>query len=302
MNRLMTLAAAASVSVAASLVVTKTFVWLATASVSMMGSLADSALDLVASLITFVAVRAALMPPDTEHRFGHGKAEGLAALFQAAIMMGSATFLLIESASRIVNPVPVEKGLWAIAVSVLAIVLSLALVTLQRWVIRQTGSMAIAADNLHYTGDLLMNLGVIIAIALTVYGEFLVADGVFGCLIAFYIARSAYQVGRQAVDMLMDRELPDADRERIFNLAMENQQVRGLHDLKTRTSGLKSFIQLHIEVDPELTVAKAHFIADEVEATIGEAFPNAEILIHVDPVGAEGPDRSIHELLEQPSS
>ncbi|WP_308909409.1 cation diffusion facilitator family transporter [Pseudokordiimonas caeni] len=281
-DRLMILATFASMGVATTLVVTKTLVWWASGSVAMLGSMADSALDLLASAITFLAVRMAVMPPDEDHRFGHGKAEAIAGLIQSGIIMASSFFILMESSARLYNPMPVQATGPVIAVSVLSIVLSLGLVLFQRFVVARTRSIAVAGDHLHYQGDLLMNAAVIAAVLIAGTG-FTEADGIFGILIALYIGHGAYGIGRNAIDMLMDREFSDADRETIFNLVMGNPDVRGLHELKTRHAGRDSFIQLHIEVDGEMTVREGHLVGDEIEATLSEAFPNAEILIHIDP-------------------
>ena len=292
----MRLAASASVGVAASLVIVKVVAWVMTGSVSMLGSLTDSGLDLMASLVTLIAVRAALIPPDEDHRFGHGKAEGLASLFQAAVVAGSAVFLTFESIRALGRSQPPVREEVGIAVSLIAIVLTLALVALQRWAIRRSGSLAIRADSLHYTGDLAMNLGVIAALLLSTRAGLVWADGAAGIAIAAYLVIGSFRIGVQAVDMLMDKEFSDADRERIFNLVLGNGQVRGLHELKTRSAGLRSFIQMHIELDGDLSLYEAHLIADEVEAAVGEAFPNAEIMIHKDPVGVEGVSRTAEEL------
>jgi len=295
-GRWMRAAAAASVAVGLTLTATKAVVWLLTGSVTILASLFDSLLDLLASLLTLVGVRTALEPPDYDHRFGHSKAEGLSALAQAAIMAGSATFVFLEAIDRLLVPEPIAMAWAGFAVSGLAILLTLALVTFQRRVIRRTGSLAISADNLHYTGDLLLNLAVMAGIALTAYTPFGRADGLFAAGIAVYIASQAILIARSAVDMLMDKEFGEAERERIFNITMGNPQVRGLHDLKTRSAGLRDFIQLHIEVDPDLSLRAAHLAATEVEAAISEAFPDAEIIINVDPVGFERPNLTVEEL------
>ena len=289
-------AAWASVLVALTLVVAKGVVWMASGSVALLGSWLDSLLDLMTSLVNLIAVRAAVIPPDKEHRFGHGKAEAIAGLFQCSLILVSALFLLYASISHLIAGEPVLRGGWAIGVSVLAIILTVVLVAYQRQVVRQTGSVAIAADSLHYTGDLLLNLAVIVAIALSSFAGLVWADGLFGMAIAFYLGWAAIGIFRLSVDMLMDREFADEERETIFNLVMGNQDVLGLHDLKTRRGGLTSFIQMHIEVKGDLSLYDAHQIADEVETTVGEAFPNAEIIIHTDPFGLEEPAHIEDEL------
>lgn len=271
-----------AVIVAITLVIGKAVVWSMSGSVAMLASLADSALDAAASLVTLVAVAAAIQPPDKEHRFGHGKAEALAGLFQAAMMAASAFFLFLHAIEKISSPDPVEQPLLIIQASGVAIVLSLGLVAFQAYVVKKTGSLAIAGDYLHYRGDLLMNLGVIAAAYLASLGH-IIADPIIGILIAIYILSGAYEIGRSATDMLMDKEFEEDERSKIKNLVHTHQEVIGLHELKTRASGRDQFIQLHVVVDGSLTVSKAHGIADEVEAILSEHYPDAEIIIHIDP-------------------
>ncbi len=294
-GQLMKWATRASVSVAATLVCVKGVAWWLSGSVSMLGSLADSTLDMLASLVTLFAVRTALLPPDDDHRFGHGKAEALAGLFQAAIMTGSAVFLLLESADRIWKPETVSHTNLVIIVSIVAIVLSLLLVAFQAYVVKKTGSIAIAGDHLHYKGDLLLNLSVVLAAMAAATGMDR-ADGILGAMIACYIVKGAYDVAGPAIDMLMDKEFTDEERETIFNIVLESPDVLGLHELKTRSAGRDRFIQMHIEVDGNMTVERAHFIADEVEATLGERFPDTEILIHIDPPAVASVEMTADEL------
>ena len=294
-NSLMRWATRAAVSVALTLVIAKAYAWWLSSSVAVLGSLADSALDLAASLVTLMAVKAAVSPADQDHRFGHGKAEALAGLFQAAVMAGSAVFLVLEAVKNIWQPHALAASTLVMGVSTLAIVLSLFLVAFQAFVVRRTKSLAIAGDHLHYKGDLLLNLAVIAAAYTSSIG-WIYADGVFGLLIAFYILYGSWGVARPAVDMLMDKELSDTDREAIFNMALGNVHVQGLHELKTRASGRDVFIQMHIEVDGELSVRDAHFVSDEVEAMIGEAYPDAEIIIHVDPPSERSAELTYSEL------
>lgn len=294
-GRLMKAGAFASVTVAVILIAAKTWAVLATGSVSLLGSLADSALDLIASVVTLIAIVASLIPPDEEHRFGHGKAEAIAGLFQTSVIFGSSVFLTWRAVSRVLEPAEIEQGMAGIVVSVFAMVLTLALVIFQKRVIRETGSVAISADRLHYVGDFMVNGAVIVALVLATQFGILIADGVFGLGIALYIAFNAWQIAKNSIDILMDREFPTEEREKIFNLVMGSPHVKGLHELKTRRSGLTSFIQMHISLDPDLPLKEAHAIADEVEATVGEAFPNAEIIIHTDPLGLE-PGETADEL------
>lgn len=294
-NNLMRWATRAAVTVALTLVVGKAYAWWMSSSVAVLGSLTDSSLDLAASLVTLLAVKAAVSPADQDHRFGHGKAEALAGLFQAAVMAGSAVFLMLEAVQNIWAPQPVAASSLVMSISALAIVLSLFLVAFQSFVVRRTKSLAIAGDHLHYKGDILLNLAVIAAAYSSSIG-WIYADGVFGLLIAVYIVFGSLNVARPAVDMLMDKELSDEDREAIFNMALGNVHVLGLHELKTRTSGRDVFIQMHIEVDGNMTVRDAHFASDEVEAMIGEAYPDAEIIIHVDPPSERSDELTHGEL------
>lgn len=297
-NRLMVWAARASVAVALTLMTGKAIVWWLSDSAAMLGSLVDSSLDMASSLVTLLAIKTAIVPPDTAHRFGHGKAEALAGLFQSALMGGSSVFLLLQSLMHLSNPKPIEATDLIIQLSLVAVGLTFMLLLFQRRVMAKTGSLAVAGDHLHYMGDLLLNLGVIVAAYSVQYG-FPIVDPVVGILIAFYILYGAYGVLRPAINMLMDREFADEDREAIFNLVLSSKDVRGLHDLRTRQAGRDRFMQMHVEVDGELTVRQAHMIADEVEATLGEAFPDTEIIIHIDPPGEKSIDLTYGELPEQ---
>ncbi len=287
--RLMRRATYASVSVAAFLIVIKFVAWLMSDSVAMLATLVDSMLDAAASLVNLFAVRQALTPADREHRFGHGKAEPLAGLIQSAFIAGSALFLFVEVGRRLAGPREVQEGGIALAVMGVSIVLTLGLVSYQQRVVRETASLAISADKLHYLSDLLANISVAIAVILATQFGLHWADPVFGGAIAIYIVWSAWQIIRQSLDQLMDRELPDEDRRRIREIALSHSEVRSVHDLRTRSSGRDIFIQLHIELDPSATLMHAHVVSDAVEAKIRAAFPAAEIIIHQDPEGLDEP-------------
>jgi ferrous-iron efflux pump FieF len=282
----------ASLAVAVVLIAVKTAAWFLTDSVSVMSSLLDSLLDAAASLVNLLAVRQALTPADHEHRFGHGKAEPLAGLAQAAFIAGSAVLLALEAIRRFSSPQPVAHGEVGIAVMLFAIVLTIALVTYQRHVIKQTGSVAIDADSLHYRGDLLLNGSVILSIVLSMWLGWPIIDPLFGLLVGVYILYSARKIMLLSLDRLMDRELPDAERQRIRDIALRHPEVLAVHDLRTRSAGLDVFIQMHLEMDGEMTLRRSHDIADEVERDILAAFPNAEVIIHQDPAGIEEPRRS----------
>lgn len=284
-GRLMRLASYAAVSVALVLIAAKLAAWLLTGSVALLSSLVDSVLDAFASVVAFVAIRHALTPADREHRFGHGKAEPIAALGQAAFIVGSALFLSVEAVRRLWSPQPVAQQEIGIAVMVFSILLTLALVAFQRHVIRRTGSLVVSADSLHYKGDLLINLSIIASLVLTGWFDFPLADPVFALGIAGYLVWNARGIGGEALDMLMDRELPDAERRAILALAQDHPGVLGVHDLRTRAAGPDRFIQMHLELDGMTSLAESHAIADAVEAKIEAAFPGADVIVHQDPHG-----------------
>ncbi len=286
-GRLMLLASRAAVAVASVLILVKLAAWLLTDSVAMLSTLVDSLLDVCASLINLFAVRHALQPADQEHRFGHGKAEALAGLGQSAFIAGSAVFLLLAASQRLITPQPLENTAIGIAVMAFSILLTLALVIFQRSVIRRTGSVAIRADSLHYVGDLLTSGAVILAFVLASNLGWAMADPLMGAAIAVYILYNAWQIARSSLDILMDRELPDEDRRRIHDLAVAHPEVVDMHDLRTRSAGQQIFIQLHLEMEPTLSLMQAHEIADSVETEIRQAFPDAEVLIHQDPAGVD---------------
>lgn len=282
--RLLRLATYASVVTASLLIAGKLAAMLLTGSVSVMASLIDSLMDVAASLINLFAVRYSLMPADEEHRFGHGKAESLAGLAQATFIAGSALFLLLHAVDRLLNPQPLQAIDIGIAVMVFAIAATLILLGIQRYVIARTGSTAIRADSLHYFTDLLTNASIIVALALSLAG-WQGLDPIFAIGIACYILYSAWQIGLDAFHQLMDRELPDADRERIRAIALGHDQVRGLHDLRTYRSGQREIVQFHLELDGDLSLHAAHAVTEAVTAAIHEAYPTADIVIRQDPVG-----------------
>lgn len=279
------LATYASVGVAVVLLVLKVSAVARTDSTAMLGSLLDTTLDLIAALGTFWAVRIALKPADRNYRFGRGKAEAIAALVQSGVILVSAALLLYSATKRLFNPSPVQQPEVGIAVSVIAIVLTLALVAFQRSVIKRTGSVAIQADSLHYQGDLLLNLSVIAALGLQALTTIQQVDALFGIGIALYLTSGAVGTARRSTGMLMDREFDRENQKKIVGLVESHTGVLGIHELRTRSSGMVDFIQFHIWVDPHLSIKQAHQISDDVEALVAEAFPRADIIIHTDPAG-----------------
>ena len=277
----------ASMTVAGTLIVAKVFAWSATESVSLLSSLLDSLLDALASIVSFLAVRHALEPADHEHRFGHGKAEALAGLAQAAFITGSAVFLLIEAGDRLFHPQDVVNTNIGYAVMVFSIALTLALVTFQKFVVKRTGSVAIKADSAHYTMDLLVNVGVIASLFLSSEMGLGIADPLIAILIAGFIMHGAWEIGTESYNMLMDRELPDEDREKIREICVAHTEVHGVHDIRTRQSGPQVFIQLHLELDGDMRLHDVHEISEAVMFKIMDAYPNSEVIIHEDPEGVD---------------
>ena len=281
--RLLRLATYASVTVAVILIVLKAVVWFMSGSVSLLASLIDSLMDAGASLINLIAVSYALTPADKGHRFGHGKAEALAGLAQSAFIAGSAVLVLLQGIEHLRYPRPVEAAGYGVAVMLLSIVATLLLLRFQRYVIQRTGSTAIRADALHYRSDLLMNTSIIAALVLAHYG-LPGADALFGIGVALFIGFGALQIGRDAIQILMDHELPDEVRREALALARAVPGVIDVHDLRTRQSGQQWFMQLHLELPGELPLTEAHELGEQVRHAIQRRFTQAEVLVHKDPV------------------
>lgn len=282
--RLMRLATYASVTTACVLIIAKVIAWFITDSVSILATLVDSSLDVLASLLNMVAVHHALQPADREHRFGHGKAEALAGMGQSMFIAGSAGILLLQAFGRILHPQDISAGLEVgVGVMIFSIIATMILMTFQRYVIKHTDSTAIKADALHYKTDLLVNGSVIAALLLTFYG-WTHFDALFAIAIAIFILYSAWQIIRESIDLLMDHELPDEEKQKIRAAVMLHPKTRGFHDLRTRRSGTTVFIQLHLELDSTLSLFDAHAIADEVDELLVALFPEVEVIIHEDPV------------------
>ncbi len=282
--KLLKYASSAAVLVAGLMILMKLWAWLFTSSVAMLGSLTDSLLDISASLMNLYILRFALKPADDEHRFGHGKAEALAGLGQAAFILGSSVLLIFFGFERVLHPLPSHNSMIGIWVSIVAVGLTILLVMFQQYVIRQTGSVAIKADSLHYKGDILLNLSVLLAFVLTSLG-ILWSDGVFAILVAFYLAYNAWEIALQSSAHLMDHELPEQVHQKIIELVKAHSEVHGLHDLRTRQSGPIQFIQFHIELDDDLKLTQAHQVSDQIETSLRANLKGElDIIIHHDPV------------------
>ena len=284
---LMRRAAIASLAISLLLAAIKLAAYLLTNSVAMLASFADSAMDLFTSTLNLIAIRSALQPADREHRFGHGKAEALAGMAQFAFITASAIFLVIQAVGRLVTPEPIGNATLALVVMAVSIAAAVGLIVYQRHVVARTGSVAVSADAMHYVGDLATNIGVVVASVLGKFVGWTHADPLIALFVAAMLVWSGYHVFRQSYDQLMDRELPDADREKIKAIVRAHPQVRALHDLRSRASGLNTFIQLHLELDPAMPLLRAHEISDEVEREVCAQFPRAEVIIHQDPAGVE---------------
>jgi len=267
------------------LIVLKSWAAYKTDSTAMLGSLADSGLDLVASLVVLLGVRIAAQPADWDHRFGHGKAEALASLVQVILITISAIFIGFRAIQRLLAHAETADAELGIGVSLIAMILTAALITYQRHVVRRTGSLAIGTDRLHYSSDLLLNGSVIVALALDQYAGLTGTDAVFGLLIALWLLWGAWNASSHALDQLMDREWPDELRERFLAAAREYPELSGLHDFRTRSSGTHFFAQFHVWVPADWTVQEAHDRLDAAEEALRDRFPGTEILIHVDPEG-----------------
>lgn len=296
LDRLRRLASYASVSVAISLVLAKLAAYMYTNALSLLSSLVDSGVDVLASLITVFGVIQALAPPDRDHRFGHGKAESLAALAQAAFIIGSSVFLAFAAADRFVSPIKIEHITAGYAVMGFSIVMTLALLLFQNYVVRKTKSAAITADRMHYVGDALINLAVIVSLAAqNLWGQYWI-DPLAALLIATYMIVGAVHIGRGAMLVLMDAELPEEDRTAILHLTTTTPGVKGAHDLRTRSDSARPIIEIHVEMEPTLTLNAAHKIVETVDTRLLAAYPGADILIHQDPAGCE--EERLDNLIE----
>ena len=288
-------AALASVAMAVGLLALKSFAAWRTGSVAMLGSLADTGLDLLASLVTLYGVKLAAEPADHDHRFGHGKAEALAALFQVALITASAVGIAWRAVLAIHGATPTQEAGFGIGVSIVSIAATAMLLAYQRRVIRQTGSVAILADNIHYQSDVLLNGAVIVALVLDQVVGWRWADPVLGIAIALWLAWGAIRASSNAVDQLMDKEWPETQRAAFLDVAARQPGLKGIHDFRTRRSGAHDFAQFHMEVASDLTVHAAHDIVESVEAALKRAFPKVETLIHLDPEGHVDTDNPLVE-------
>lgn len=281
--KLVKLASKAAIGAAGLMVLAKFYAWFYTGSLSLQASLVDSMLDIFASILNFLIIRQAIKPADEDHRFGHGKAEAIGGLVQTAFIAGSAVWLIIEVIYRLLDPQPLARVDLGNYVMIGATLVTGLLITFQRKVVRQTGSLAIKADSVHYETDFLANIGVLISLNVSAYFNWIWLDAIVGGAIAAYIFIASLKIALTSIDVLMDKELDDQTRSVIVEAIQAHPGILGFHDLRTRTSGYHVFVQFHLDLDKNLPLWKAHQIGDEIEASIRQRLPKAEIIIHHDP-------------------
>ena len=296
--RLMKLSTMISVGVAAFLLIIKGIAWIVTDSVSIQASLVDSIVDTLASLVNFIALRHSLVPADDEHRFGHGKIEAVAAQGQSIFVAGTAIWVMFEAIQRFIRPEPVQQTGFGLVVIVITIVLTIGVVIFQKNVIERTNSTVIKADHLHYKGDLYLNLSVIASLLITSNMGWWFIDPLCGLFIGAYILKTSWDIAKESFHILIDRELPDEDKQKIEDIVLSHNHIRGYHDLKTRTSGPHRFIQIHLEMDGDMSLTEAHDIANEVVDALHQAFPQTEIIVHQDPFNDQQDDFNRQEKIK----
>ena len=280
---LMRFASYFSVGTAILLIVVKLVTFFYTNSLAILSSLMDSGLDLLASVVNLIAVQQSLVPADRNHRFGHGKAEALGGLSQGLIIVGSAVFLLIETWNHYQNPRPLERLDIGLGVMLFSIIITFSLISFQRFVIYKTNSVSIHADSAHYTGDILMNVGVILSMLLSYTLGLIWVDTIFAIGVAIYLLKTSGAVIFNAVQILMDQELSREVREQIKKIALRHPEIISIHDLRTRNSGLCKFIQFNALMKKGLTLQETHAVCSVLEKEIKEAIPNSETFIHQEP-------------------
>jgi len=297
-SRLVNLAGRVAIATASLLIIVKLLAWFMTGSSSILAALTDSLMDVTTSIINLFAIKIALQPADDDHRFGHGKAESLAGLAQAAFISGSSVLLMLNGASSLLNGNQISASNIGIAVMLFSVFVTIALVMFQSYIVKKTNSMAIKADSLHYRTDIYLNGAVLLALIFASIGWHW-ADGVFAIVVSFYILHGAWEIGSQSVDALMDKQLPKSDEELIVKTAYQIKDIRGVHDLRTRQSGNTKFIQLHLELDDDQSLFDAHEKADAVEAELEKHFPHADILIHLDPLSVVAVEKKLFDVEEK---
>ena len=280
-------AAIASLLVASTLIVLKYYGWVTTTSVSLLGSLADSLIDFLASVFVFVAISYSILPADAKHRFGYGKSEGLAAFVQSLFIGISGIYVCFEAIKRLLNPSQINQPSIAIWVILVSIVLTLALIMYQKYVVKKSKSMAIESDQYHYLTDIFINLSVLFSIVITGWTRFVFIDALVGLLISGVVLYTSVTLLKKSFKILLDQEIQSDDRDRIKEIALDHPKVLGFHDLRTRDTGRKYIIQFHLELDPNMSLLESHEITDEVTDNVLKLYPDSELIIHTDPLGID---------------
>lgn len=280
-------ASIASLLVASTLIVLKYYGWVTTTSVSLLGSLADSLIDFLASVFVFVAISYSILPADAKHRFGYGKSEGLAAFVQSLLIGISGIYVCFEAIKRLLNPSQINQPSTAIWIILVSIVLTLALVMYQKYVVKKSKSIAIESDRYHYLTDTYINLSVLFSIAITGWTRFVFIDALVGLLISGVILYTSVTLLKKSFKILLDQEIQSDDRDRIREIALDHPKVLGFHDLRTRDTGREYIIQFHLELDPNMSLLESHEITDEVTDNVLKLYPDSELIIHTDPLGID---------------
>ena len=280
-------ASIASLLVASTLIVLKYYGWVATTSVSLLGSLADSLIDFLASVFVFIAISYSLLPADAKHRFGYGKSEGLAAFIQSLLIGISGIYVCFEAIKRLLNPSQINQPSIAIWIILVSIALTLALVMYQKYVVKKSKSIAIESDQYHYLTDTYINLSVLFSIVITGWTRFVFIDALVGLLISGVVLYTSVTLLKKSFKILLDQEIQSDDRDRIKEIALDHPKVLGFHDLRTRDTGRKYIIQFHLELDPNMSLLESHEITDEVTDNVLKLYPDSELIIHTDPLGID---------------
>ena len=280
-------ASIASLLVASTLIVLKSYGWVTTASVSLLGSLADSLIDFLASVFVFVAISYSMLPADAKHRFGYGKSEGLAAFIQSLLIGISGIYVCFEAIKRLLNPSQINQPSVAIWVILVSIALTLALVMYQKYVVKISKSIAIESDQYHYLTDTYINISVLFSIVITGWTRFVFIDALVGLLISGVVLYTSVTLLKKSFKILLDQEIQSEDRDRIREIALDHPKVLGFHDLRTRDTGRKYIIQFHLELDPNMSLLESHEITDEVTDNVLKLYPDSELIIHTDPLGID---------------
>ena len=280
-------ASIASLLVASTLIILKYYAWVTTSSVSMLGSLADSLIDFLASIVVFIAITYSFLPADEKHRFGYGKSEGLAAFIQSVLIGISGFYVLVEAIIRLLNPSQIKQPNIAIWIILVSIALTLALVMYQKYVVKKSKSMAIESDQYHYLTDIFINLSVLFSIVITGWTRFVFIDALVGLLISGVVLYTSVTLLKKSFKILLDQEIQSDDRDRIKEIALDHPKVLGFHDLRTRDTGRKYIIQFHLELDPNMSLLESHEITDEVTDNVLKLYPDSELIIHTDPLGID---------------